>query len=232
MKNKYRRRQYNSNKEIDFIEKSPIRIYSDGKFKVGENVKYVECGHYDYRLICIYDAILLEIDPSIYQKYKIKLNDGRVELVDENSIKRIKPPTEFDNFKYKIGQEIYYQIYASFQMGVVSNIISFQDGSIYYEFICNSNGNTITLHEIDIRVKTILKRGLKFNVGDIVCERNIMKECVIKEFFSFTYPYEYNTMCEIETNGQMKIVYEENLRKMPLIVVSEMDPYGEEDWSD
>lgn len=234
MKNKWRRNQYNAHR-VEYGEKIPKRIYSDKNFTIGDKVRCILFNG------TIFKSDIKEI--GLDQRYKVSLPNGEMHWVTLYELRKIEEISDYDIFKYKIGQEVTYYRFGVHIGHIIDTFMS--NNTVYYQIKNDININEDIL-EGEIFERKDLTRGNTFEVGETGVFKNYWhrssdnKEYIIKNIFEVSHTDVFGEFNFFNTGGTEIycvlengwVTREDTLKRPSVRIFSEVDPFGEEDWSE
>jgi hypothetical protein len=244
------------NQYYTWRKNKPNYVKSDGKHKVGDVIGYSPVGfsfHYDTFFVDnkIFKATIVDIQllQDNTHEYKIRLNisgqDGQSFWVKKNNIKKIKKDDwlKLENPKFKVGQIVYILNWRMMheQAMIMGASLSLYDTIEYHVYNKDKElDEKIIIRERELRgSKNNIEESSKFKIGDNVSVRNYWLEPHVKSerygeiVEMFTYDDDPAIFCRLKGYYDM-IIDEFDLVKFrhPVVIFSDMDPYGEEDWGE
>ncbi len=207
----------------------PKKVGSDGIFKVGDNAGYGNYGNFQR---C--EIISINRVQNRYE-YEIMIHGREWEYIwaSKDQLKKMSKNDWLKKSKYQIGQKVYSTNWNNItNESTIVGVIITKWGDVEYT-LSNITGIT-TSSECDIRInKEDIDKGNKFSIGDLVTYNSFRKDRnIIIGFFKFE---EYNTIYSRTTGDWGNQICDEKYLieyKPVLIIHSEEDPYGEEDWNE
>jgi hypothetical protein len=176
--------------------------------------------------------------------YEYKLNFGDVEYWVVNTkarkLRKGEDVGEYHYGKFRVGEHVFIVLNQYYSVGHyeadIKSIRIGYDNKLEY-VVKSAEGHDYCVNEDTIRRDKIkLTDGNRFKVGDTVLPiyaYNRNYKSIVHEIFKYEDGKLYYSL-----KGGLDTIFDEEMAdrwklcKPPLIIVSDMDPYGEEDWGD
>jgi len=223
---------------------APKNIISDGYFKIGDDVYFdSQNSFYDGDLKYLKCQIVaIRIDHNKVYEYRIVvyLPNNRVESfwTSKNKIRKENPNNIIDEnkLKFKPGQKVFVSYDRHYECVIKSAEVGYAN-DIVYNTIC-INGNELKIHENYIKQRINDVDNGKFKVGDFVSlyhgpyyKTRMDQKSEIKRVFT----YDDEDIVYYSLVGYYNLVMDDKYlikSREPVIIFSDDDPYGEEDWGE
>lgn len=227
------------------FRKKSVQVNTDGVIKVGDNVVYNTTNDCNYKGDELYiKAVVKAINKlnwACCNAYEYKLDFGGLEFwVNHNKVRKPRKGEDVSYYsygKYKVGQRVYVIDYSHSEATIESVRIGY-DGHMEYTYSVD-NGNERykrSVSENNIRARKNNVTNGRFKVGDMVAWENAWDRTRRKSIVSESYTFDDESDIFYKLNGDYNGIINDHpswtLCKPPKIIISDMDPYGEEDWNE
>lgn len=235
-------KNYSNSKKWE--RQAPKRINSDGYFKVGEEVLFnATDSFYNGPLKYLHCQIEeIKVDHNKKNEYRISVylpNNIEVFWASKSKLKkRVNNTIDKDKLKFKIGQKVFICSGNHYEATITSIEDSMNNDVLYVLQDLNKRG-ICKLNDRYIKSKINEVDNGKFKVGDTVAinyghsyyQIKHNQKSLVKRVFS--YDDEEEIYCDLigHYNTTMSDRWLVKSRE-PIIIFSEEDPYGEEDWGE